>query len=186
MVRSRALLCDTLPDRPACLASTSEPDMFLGVALVCPAFLNLLEQNSMRNCVLVFSAGNDSDCWCVAWFRVLAGVTKSLFFAPGNRGSPFFCSLNVTSEIAPTYVFLGTILWCSTPCFDLWVALSSAFLLHPSERVDLHGSDSTLSSRETSTIGVPGLRNERRDQECAQTWTRRDACHERVRMTHGM
>ena len=48
--KSRAPLCDAA-DRPVCLASTSEPDMFLGVALVCPAFLNLLEQIGTQNCV---------------------------------------------------------------------------------------------------------------------------------------
>ena len=76
-------------DRPVCMAFTSEPDMFLGVALVCPVFLNLLEQTCMRNCVLVCSAGNDSDCWCVPWFRVRAGVAKHFSLA-GTVGSPFF------------------------------------------------------------------------------------------------
>ena len=41
--KSRASLCYPVY-RPVCLASTSEPDMFLGVALVCPAFLNLLDE----------------------------------------------------------------------------------------------------------------------------------------------
>ena len=48
--KSRAPLCHAA-DLPVCLASTSEPDMFLGVALVCPAFLNLLEQIGTQNCV---------------------------------------------------------------------------------------------------------------------------------------
>ena len=59
--KSRAPLCHAA-DRPVCLASTSVPDMFLGVALVCPAFLCLFEQTGSRNCVLVLSVGNDSDC----------------------------------------------------------------------------------------------------------------------------
>ena len=54
--KSRAPLCHAA-DCPVCLASTSEPDMFLGVALVCPAFLSLFEQTG----VVVLSAGNDSD-----------------------------------------------------------------------------------------------------------------------------
>ena len=72
--------------------------MFLGVALVCPAFLNLLEQISMRNC----------ECWCsVQAATVIVGVfSAQKFFARENHGSPFFCSLNVTSEITPKYVAL--------------------------------------------------------------------------------
>ena len=62
--------------------------MFFGVALVCPALLNLLEQICMRNCVLVLSAANDSVCLCVSWIRVLASVANS-FFARENHGSPF-------------------------------------------------------------------------------------------------
>ena len=52
--------------------------MLLGVAFVCPAFLNVFEQTCMRNCVEC-SAGNDRDCWCVHWFRVRGDVAKKFF-----------------------------------------------------------------------------------------------------------
>ena len=87
MERNRALLCGHAANRPAGLASTSEPDMFVGVALVCPTFLNLLQQTRLQSCVLVGSASNDSDCWCVPpcgrcqKFFSLAGTMVLLYFA---------------------------------------------------------------------------------------------------------
>ena len=95
--------------------------MFLAVALVCPAFLNLFEQTCVRNCVLVCSASNDSDCWCVTWFRVRAGVAKQ-FFACVNHWFSIFCSHNVTSEItlANTFGQVG-ILFMRMSLFFLWM-----------------------------------------------------------------
>ena len=52
----------------------------------------------MRNCVLMCSAGNGSDCWCVPWFRVRAGVAKTILRL-WEPLVPIFCSHNVTSEI---------------------------------------------------------------------------------------
>ena len=64
--------------------------MFLGVAHVCPDFHNLREQTCMRNCVLVFSESNDSDCWCIPWFRVRASVAKKFFSLAGTMVAHFF------------------------------------------------------------------------------------------------
>ena len=47
--KSRAPLCHAA-DRLTCLASISEPDKFLDVALVCPAFLHVLEQTVGVQC----------------------------------------------------------------------------------------------------------------------------------------
>ena len=50
--------------------------------------------------MLVFSASNDSDCWCVASFRVREGSAKSFSLA-GPMVPHFLRSLNVTSDTTP-------------------------------------------------------------------------------------
>ena len=56
--------------------------MFLGVALVRPASLNLFEQTCVRNCVLVCNAGND---------RVIVGVPPGFVSARALPKSFFAC-----------------------------------------------------------------------------------------------
>ena len=98
--KSRAPLCHAA-NRPSCLGSTQEPDMFLGVALVCPAFHNLREETCKRNYVLLFSANNDSGCWCPL---VSCPCGRCQQLIPSREPwLPIFCSPNLTSEITPTY-----------------------------------------------------------------------------------
>ena len=67
---TRPLLDATLPTVPlAWLPHPSQTCSWVSHSFVQP-FLNLLEQTCMRKCVMVFSACNDSNFWCVSWFFV--------------------------------------------------------------------------------------------------------------------
>ena len=104
-------LCATLPTvQFAWLPHQSQTCSW--VSHSCVQLFSIFEQTCMRNCVLVCSASNDSDCWCVSWFRVRAGVANKVS-ACGNHWFSIFCSLNVTSGITLASTF-GK--WASSSC----------------------------------------------------------------------